>query len=100
MSAGSVWLQFFICLAVIAYSGTRLSKYGDVLAEKTGLGRSWLGLAGLAVVTSLPELITGSSAVLWVGAPDIAVGDVMGASLINLMIVMVTDLFYPPPPLP
>jgi cation:H+ antiporter len=85
-------------MVVIAFSGTQLAKYGDVLAEKTGLGRTWLGLAGLAVVTSLPELITGSSAVLWVGEPDIAVGDLLGACLLNLLILAVADLFHPPGP--
>lgn len=98
MAAWNPWLQFSLCLAVIAFSGTRLSRYGDVLAEKTGLGRTWLGLAGLAVVTSLPELITGASAVLWVGEPDIAVGDLLGACVLNLMILAVADLFYPPGP--
>ncbi len=98
VSAWSVWLQFSLCMAVIAFSGTQLSKYGDVLAEKTGLGRTWLGLAGLAVVTSLPELITGSSAVLWVGEPDIAVGDLLGACVLNLLILAVADLFHPPGP--
>jgi cation:H+ antiporter len=93
-----VWPQFFLILGVIAVSGTQLSKYGDVLAEKTGLGRTWLGLAGLAVVTSLPELITGTSAVLWVGEPDLAIGDLLGACVINLIILANTDLIFPTGP--
>lgn len=35
---------------------------GDVLAEKTGLGRTWIGLVLVAATTSLPELFTGLSA--------------------------------------
>jgi cation:H+ antiporter len=95
---GNVWLQFFLVTGVIAVSGTKLSKYADVLAEKTGLGRTWVGLTGLAVVTSLPELVTGSSAILWVRAPDIAVGNLLGACVLNLAILAVADLFYPPGP--
>jgi cation:H+ antiporter len=98
MSGWLVWLQFFGCTGVILFSGSRLSKYADILAEKTGLGRTWIGLVGLAVVTSLPELVTGSSAILWVHAPDIAVGNLLGACVLNLVILAVADLFYPPGP--
>lgn len=98
MTWWSVWLQFILVAGAIGYSGTRLSKYADILAEKTGLGRTWVGLVGLAVVTSLPELMTGASAVLWVDAPDIAVGNLLGACVLNLAILAVADWFYPPGP--
>ncbi len=58
-----MWLQFFLVAGTITVAGSRLSKYGDVLAEKTGMGRTWLGLVVLAAVTSLPEMATGVSAV-------------------------------------
>ena len=98
MSGWSVWLQFILVAGIITVSGSRLSKYGDVLAEKTGLGRTWIGLVGLAVVTSLPEMVNGISAVLWVGAPDIAVGTLLGACVLNLAILAVADLLYTPGP--
>lgn len=31
---------FILCTSLIVYAGTRLSKYGDIIAEKTGLGRA------------------------------------------------------------
>jgi len=31
----------------------------DVVAEKTGLGRAWIGLILMAGVTPLPELVNG-----------------------------------------
>jgi len=34
-----LWFAFIVCTSVIVYAGTRLSRYGDVIAEKTGLGR-------------------------------------------------------------
>jgi hypothetical protein len=74
-----VWLQFVVCLATIVVAGTRLSKYGDVIAGKTGLGRVWVGIVLLATVTSLPEVATGISAVAIVDSPDLAVGDLFGA---------------------
>jgi len=63
------WLIFveFVALAlVIGVSGYFLSLYGDVIAEKSGLGGTWVGIAMLATVTSLPELVTGVSAVIYV----------------------------------
>jgi len=50
-----IWLPFAICTAIILYSGTRLSLYGDVIDEKTGMGRTWIGVILMASVTSLPE---------------------------------------------
>lgn len=58
-----LWFAFITCSAVIVVCGTNLSRYGDVIAEKIGLGRAWIGLALMAGVTSLPELITGISSV-------------------------------------
>jgi cation:H+ antiporter len=98
MTGWEVWLKFFFCLALIGVAGTQLSRYGDVLAEKTGLGRTWLGLVLLAAITSLPESSTGVSAVLWVNAPNITVGDLLGSCLFNLFILAVVDLLYPPGP--
>lgn len=85
------WVEFILCSAVIVFSGARLSRYGDIIAEKTGLGGAWIGLILMASVTSLPELISGISAVVVVGAPNIAVGDVMGSCVYNLAILAVMD---------
>ena len=68
------WLGFFACTGAIVVSGTKLSKYGDIIAEKTGLGRAWVGLILIASTTSLPELMTGLSSVTYANAPDLAVG--------------------------
>jgi cation:H+ antiporter len=35
-----IWVQFLITALVIVLAGVRLARYGDVLGEKTGLGRS------------------------------------------------------------
>lgn len=88
-----LWLGFIACTTAIVLSGTRLSKYGDILAEKSGLGRTWIGLILMASVTSLPELVTGVSSVTYAGAPDIAVGDVLGSCVFNMLILSVLDAF-------
>jgi cation:H+ antiporter len=88
------WLEFSLCAALIAAAGSRLSRYGDIIAEKTGLGGAWIGLALMATVTSLPELVTGVSAVALADAPDIAVGNVLGACIINLTMIVILDLLH------
>ena len=52
-----LWLQFAVVAGVIVFAGSNLSRYGDVIAEKTGMGRTWVGVVLMASVTSLPELI-------------------------------------------
>jgi len=87
----AVWLQFIACTAVIVYAGSRLSKYGDIIAEKTGMGRLWVGALLLAAVTSLPELISGAAAVTIFDLPDIAVGGVLGSCMFNILILSLGD---------
>lgn len=94
-----IWLGFILCTAAIVYSGSKLSKYGDVIAEKSGLGRTWIGLVLMASVTSLPELVTGISAVTFADVPEIAVGDVLGSCVFNMLILAILDSMQQPLPL-
>lgn len=90
----AAWLQFGACALVIAFAGARLSRYGDIIADKTGMSRNWIGVVLLATVTSLPELMTGISSVTLAGVPDIAVGNVLGACMVNLFMLTVVDFLY------
>ena len=84
--------QFAACSALIVWSGTRLSRYGDIIAEKTGLGGTWVGLILMATITSLPELVTGVSSVVIYDVPDIAAGDAIGSCRLNLIILSLLDV--------
>lgn len=88
------WFQFAVCAAILTVAGERLSRNGDIIAEKTGISGSWVGLVLLAGVTSLPELVTGLSAVALAKAPNIAVGDVFGSCVFNLTILAVVDFLH------
>ncbi|GMT47689.1 MAG: hypothetical protein IEMM0007_1255 [bacterium] len=94
-----LWTGFVLCTLLIVYSGSKLSKYGDVIAEKTGLSRTWVGLVLLASVTSLPELVTGITSVTYTGTPDIAVGDILGSCVFNMLILAMLDAAYRPLPI-
>ena len=87
-----VWLAFVFCLILILFAGFKLTRYGDAIAEKTGLGCVWIGLVLIALVTSLPELVTGISAAALVDAPDLALGTIFGSCTFNLAILAVLDI--------
>jgi cation:H+ antiporter len=86
------WVLFLATAGVIVFAGTKLAFYGDVLAEKTGMGRTWIGLVLVAATTSLPELFTGIGAVTVFSLPDIALGDILGACMLNLLIISLLDV--------
>lgn len=92
-----IWIQFAATALVIVLAGVRLARYGDVLGEKSGLGRSWIGVVLLAATTSLPELFTGIGASAVAALPDIAVGDVLGSCMFNLLILSFMDALQPEP---
>lgn len=86
-----VWLQFVICAAVVFFAGTRLARYADVVAEKTGLGRIRVGMLVLGLVTSMPELVTSTSATAIIGDPNLAFGTLVGTCIFNLWLLAVLD---------
>jgi len=92
-----IWVQFAATALVIVLAGARLARYGDVLGEKSGLGRSWIGVVLLAATTSLPELFTGFGATALEALPDIALGDVLGSCMFNLVILSLMDAVQPEP---
>lgn len=85
-------LQFAACALLIAHAGFVLSRSADALARAHGWGRGWVGVALLATVTSLPELASGISAVVLVQAPNLAVGNALGACVVNLAFLVVVDV--------
>ncbi|MDD4887858.1 MAG: sodium:calcium antiporter, partial [Thiomonas sp.] len=85
------WMQFCLCAVAISVAGYRLAIDGERIGQAWGLTGSWVGLAMLASVTSLPELITGVSAVTLAHSPNIALGDALGSCVINLGFLVVAD---------
>ncbi len=95
-----VWLQFIGLSIVIVIAGTMAARYGDIIAERTGLGRVRVGLMLLAVISSMPELVTGISSVTLIDTagvgsgfgPDFGVGTLLGSTLFNLTILVLLDV--------
>jgi cation:H+ antiporter len=85
------WLVFVLSGLAVAAAGTRLARDGDAVAARTGLGGLWVGAILVAAATSLPELSTDVNAVRQ-GHPSLAVGDLFGSNLANLVILALADL--------
>ena len=95
----AVWAKFIACAVAIGLAGHEVCRSADRIARATGMSGGWIGLALVAVVTSLPELTTGVTAVTVASAPNIAVGNALGACVLNLMMVGVLDLLHRSEPL-
>lgn len=84
-------LRFVVAATIIVLSGTVLARGGDIIAARSSLGRVWFGSVFLALATSLPELATDVAAVR-LGAVDLAVGDLFGSGLANMLILALLAL--------
>ena len=89
-----LWLQFIICAALILISGYRLSRYADIISEKGIFSPGFMGVFFLAAITSCPEVATSLGSITIVNAPDMAIGDLVGAVIINLCVISTFAFFY------
>ena len=86
---------FLISAGSVVFFGIRLAIYGDALASLTGWGRLFVGSVLVALATSLPELSTNISAVrLDPPNPALAVGNVMGANMLNMFNISLVALIF------
>jgi cation:H+ antiporter len=90
------FLQFGLTAVVVIIAGVFLTRSADAISEKTKIGKLMAGSILLAGATSLPELMVDISAIRK-GMPDLAVGDLFGSSLMNLLILAVVDLLHRSP---
>ncbi len=87
-------MQFLASALVIVIAGYVLTKFADKIADATGWGRMFVGSLLLAGATSLPELMVDLKAIE-LDLPDLAVGDLLGSSLFNLLILALLDFGFP-----
>lgn len=84
---------FLIAGALVFAIASRLARHADAIADATGLGRLWIGSLLLAGSTSMPEIITDINAAAF-SLPNIGVGDLMGSTLANMLILAVLVIVY------
>ncbi|MCC6671168.1 MAG: sodium:proton exchanger [Planctomycetes bacterium] len=88
------WLVFVGLGVVVIAASVLLGWSVDLLAQRTGIGRVWMGAFVLAAATSMPELLTDLTAVQ-IGAGDLAAGDLFGSNLANMLILALASLSFP-----
>lgn len=88
-----LFVIFLIIAAVTVVTATKLSKYADVISEKTAVGGMLIGSMLLAGATSLPEITTSYTSIV-LENPDLAVGNILGSNAFNLIILAFLDLYF------
>jgi cation:H+ antiporter len=89
MSVTSV-LVLGLTATVLFVAGYFLTRFADDISDGTGWGKMFVGGLLLASATSLPELMVDIESVR-MNLPDLAVGDLLGSSLFNLLILVLME---------
>jgi cation:H+ antiporter len=88
---GRALIGFAVAAVVIFVTAQFLATSAADLADQLGISTGFLGLALLAVITSLPEAVV-SIASVRSGSYDLAVGNLLGSNCFNMFILVVLDL--------
>lgn len=86
-------IGFSAAAAILVVITPVMVKNADIIAAQTGLGESFIGITLVALVTSLPELVT-TIAAIKIGAVDMAIGNLFGSNMFNMFALGFSDLFY------
>ena len=86
-------IGFALAAVVLGLVCPFMVRAAEQLSEITGLGTSFVGSSLVALVTSLPEMVTSISAIS-IGAADMALGNLFGSNMFNMFGIGVADIFY------
>jgi cation:H+ antiporter len=82
-------------IVLLYFGGEALVKNAVVLARTWGISSMVVGLTVVAFGTSSPELAASLAAAL-TGSPDVAIGNVVGSNILNILLILgVTALLAP-----
>lgn len=84
-------LVFAAGAALVWYAGSKLARYADEIAERTGIGQATIGVLLLGAITSLPEISTSGVATV-AGNSDMAVNNLIGSASFQLVVLAICDL--------
>jgi cation:H+ antiporter len=92
-SLASLWVVTGGLSAIILVGGVGLSKTADTIASATGVSSSFLGLVLVGFATALPNFSSMVGAVR-LERYEMAIGDVFGANLFELGLILLADAIY------
>lgn len=84
-----------IGLALVVWGSDVTVDAATSIAEALGLSERFIGLTIVALGTSLPELVTSVSAAMK-GKADIAIGNIVGSNIFNILFVVGTTALITP----
>lgn len=90
LSLTLVLVIFVAAAAIVWFAGTRLARYADALAKKTGIADVVVGTLLLGGVTSLPEMVTTITASTS-GDARIAINNLFGGVALQVTILAIGD---------
>lgn len=85
--------RYLLYALVVVTAALALPPLAATISESTGLEESFVGTLFLAASTSLPEIAVSYAAVR-MGAIDLAVGNLLGSNLFNILILAIDDMAY------
>lgn len=77
--------------AIILTAGFFVARSGEAIAEQSGLGASFMGVAFVALATSLPEVSTVFAAMRR-GLNTMAISDILGTNILNVALLFGVDI--------
>ena len=87
---------FAAAASVLVIAGPRLAAVADAIADRSGLGGTFVGTTLVALTTSLPELVA-SLAAMRLGALDLAIGNAFGSNAFNMILFVPLDIVHAGP---
>ena len=84
---------FAISAAAVWFGGSRLAGYVDAITDRTGLAAGMVGFVLVGFATSLPE-VSSITAAVRMRRYQLAIGDVFGTNIFNIMLICLADLVY------
>lgn len=87
-----VFSLFIVTAIATYYTASRLSMFGDGVSEKTKTSSAFMGII-IGAAISLPEL-TASVTAISINSPDLAIGNLLGSNLFNLLALAILDIVF------
>lgn len=95
MSLRRVLIWYAVHAVMVIAAAMVLPYFSDQIAIETGIGQSFMGTLFLAASSSLPEVAVSISSAR-IGNAEMAVGNLFGSNIFNVLLLTVSDMLYTP----
>lgn len=89
-----IYIIYLALAVLVTLLSVKASDYVDLLDKKTSLSGAFIGGILLSAVTSLPELFTSISSTVFLNAPELCLGNILGSDLFNVAALSVITLIF------